>query len=107
MIESAAGRLRAADAGEAKPGTQVCLALRPEKVRISLDRPADAANCATGQVVDVGYLGDVSIYHVRLRTGVVMTATAANLTRLVERPIGWNDQVWLSWAPEAGIVLTR
>jgi putrescine transport system ATP-binding protein len=107
VIESAAGRLRAADAGNAKAGTQVCLAVRPEKVRISLERPADAANCVTGQVVDVGYLGDVSIYHVRLRNGVVMTATATNLTRLVERPIGWNDQVWLSWAPDAGLVLTR
>jgi putrescine transport system ATP-binding protein len=107
VIESAAGRLRAADVGDAKAGTQVCLAVRPEKVRISLERPADAVNCVTGQVLDVGYLGDVSIYHVRLRTGLVMTATAANLTRLVERPIGWNDQVWLSWAPDAGVVLTR
>jgi putrescine transport system ATP-binding protein len=107
VIESAAGRLHAADAGAAKPGTAVCLAVRPEKIRIALDRPADAANCITGQVVDVGYLGDVSIYHVRLRTGVVMTATAANLTRLVERPIGWNDQVWLSWPPDAGVVLMR
>jgi putrescine transport system ATP-binding protein len=49
----------------------------------------------------------VSIYHVRLGTGLVMKATAANMTRLVERPIGWNDQVWLSWTPEAGVVLTR
>jgi putrescine transport system ATP-binding protein len=107
VIESAVGRLRAADAGEGRPGSQVCLAVRPEKIAIGLERPADAANCVTGQVVDIGYLGDVSIYHVRLRTGVVMTATAANLTRLVERPIGWHDQVWLSWAPEAGVVLVR
>ena len=58
-------------------------------------------------MVDIGYLGDVSIYHVRLRTGLVIKATTANLTRLVERPIGWDDQVWLTWAPDAGIVLTR
>jgi putrescine transport system ATP-binding protein len=107
VIESAAGRLRAADAGDAKPGVQVCLAVRPEKVRIAHERPAEAANHVTGQVVDIGYLGDVSIYHVRLGTGLVMKATAANMTRLVERPIGWNDQVWLSWTPDAGVVLTR
>jgi putrescine transport system ATP-binding protein len=109
-IESAAGRLTAADPGEAKLGSQVWLAVRPEKVRISLERPdgADgAANCVAGQVTDIGYLGDVSIYHVRLRAGPMMTATAANLTRMVERPIGWHDQVWLSWPREAGIVLTR
>jgi putrescine transport system ATP-binding protein len=109
-IESAAGRLTAADPGEAKLGSQVWLAVRPEKVRISLERPegaAGTANCVAGQVTDIGYLGDVSIYHVRLRAGPMMTATAANLTRMVERPIGWHDQVWLSWPREAGIVLTR
>ncbi len=107
VIESAAGRLIAADPGDAKRGDPVCLAVRPEKVRISCDRPPDAANCVAGQVVDVAYLGDVSTYRVRLRTGVVVKATATNLTRLVQRPIGWDDQVWLSWAPDAGIVLTR
>ena len=107
VIESAAGRLIAADPGDAKRGDPVCLAVRPEKVRISRDRPPDAANCVAGQVVDVAYLGDVSTYRVRLRTGVVMKTTATNLTRLVQRPIGWDDQVWLSWAPDAGIVLTR
>jgi putrescine transport system ATP-binding protein len=107
VIESAAGRLLAAESGEARPGQQVSLAVRPEKLRISLDRPADAVNCVTGQVVDIGYLGDVSTYHVKLRTGLVLKAAAANLSRLVARPIGWDDQVWLSWVPEAGIVLTR
>jgi putrescine transport system ATP-binding protein len=107
VIESAAGRLVASEPGEARPGQQISLAVRPEKITLSLDRPAAAVNALTGQVVDIGYLGDVSTYHVRLRTGLVLKATAANLTRLVARPIGWEDQVWLSWAPEAGIVLTR
>jgi len=107
VVESAAGRLLAAAPGEAKVGTRVWLAIRPEKMRISLDRPAEAANCVAGQVVDVGYLGDVSTYHVRLRSGVLMKATTANLTRLLERPIGQGDQVWLSWAPEVAIVLVR
>ena len=40
-------------------------------------------------------------------TGSSMRATVANLTRLVERPIGWEDRVWLSWPPGAGILLTR
>jgi hypothetical protein len=29
------------------------------------------------------------------------------VTRLTERSIGWDDRVWLSWAPEAAMVLTR
>jgi len=106
-IETAAGRFIVADAGGAEPGAKVWLAVRPEKVRLSRERPQAADNSVGGQVSDIGYLGDVSIYHVRLRTGVTMKATAANLTRMVERPIGWNDQVFLSWPREAGIVLSQ
>ena len=102
-----AGTLRAMGC-DGKPGDTVWVALRPEKIRISRDAiaPADE-NCVGGQVAHVGYLGDLSIYKVRLDNGFVMAAVAANVTRLIERPIGWDDRVWLSWAPDAGVVLTR
>ncbi len=29
------------------------------------------------------------------------------MTRLVERAIAVGDRVWLSWASDAGVVLTR
>jgi putrescine transport system ATP-binding protein len=109
VVESEqAGRLRATAPSDAKPGNSVAIALRPEKVRIALEPPASAnENCVAGEVWDIGYLGDVSVYQVRLDSGLVMKAAVANLMRLVERPIGWNDRVWLSWAPEAAVVLTR
>jgi putrescine transport system ATP-binding protein len=92
----------------ARPGDQAWFAIRPEKVGISLDRPGDAnSNCVAGEVWDIGYLGDVSIYHVRLATGATMKSTVTNRTRLVERPITWDDKVWLSWRRDAGVVLTE
>jgi putrescine transport system ATP-binding protein len=106
-IEAAVGRLTATEAGDSKLGGRVWLAVRPEKIRIALSRPADAPNCVSGRVVDVGYLGDFSAYKVRTHAGLILKVAVPNLTRLVERPIGWNDQVWLSWPPDAGIVLTR
>jgi putrescine transport system ATP-binding protein len=30
-----------------------------------------------------------------------------NRTRMLERPIGWDDKVWLTWPAEAGIIVTR
>jgi putrescine transport system ATP-binding protein len=36
-----------------------------------------------------------------------MKAAIANTTRLVARPIRSDDRVWLSWARDAGVVLTR
>jgi putrescine transport system ATP-binding protein len=103
-----AGRLRGLACAAAKPGDTVWVALRPEKVRIARDPPAKPEeNCVAGTVDNIGYLGDLSIYKVRLDNGFVMKAAVANVTRLVERSIGWDDRVWLSWAPEAATVLTQ
>jgi putrescine transport system ATP-binding protein len=103
-----AGRLRAPLSAQANAGDTVWVALRPEKVQIALEPPAAAdENCVTGQVDNIGYLGGVSIYNVQLDNDFAMKAAVANVTRLVERPIGWDDRVWLSWAPEVVMVLTR
>src|SRR5262249_41975809 len=50
VIESAgAGRLRAAAPAQVKPGDTVCVALRPEKIRIAREPPATAGeNCVGG-----------------------------------------------------------
>jgi putrescine transport system ATP-binding protein len=108
LVATAAGQLRAAASAQARPGDTVWVALRPEKLRIAREPPAAAGeNCVAGRVEDIGYLGDVSVYKVRLDGGLTMKAAVANLTRLVERPIGWDDRVWLSFAPDAAVVLTR
>ena len=108
IASAAVGQVRATAAVEAKPGDTVWVALRPEKVRIALEPSATATdNCVSGQVSNIGYLGDVSIYQARLDNGFVIKAALANMTRLVERPIGWDDRVWLTWASDAAVVLTR
>ncbi|MEM1284511.1 MAG: ABC transporter ATP-binding protein [Pseudomonadota bacterium] len=96
------------------------LAIRPEKLRISLDEPpaGPATGRVSGTVWDIAYMGDVSIFHVRLadepgncedmdHSVPILRATVANTTRLVERPIAWDDKVWLSWDASAGVVLSR
>ena len=109
IIESPfVGRLQAAPAPAVKAGDTVCVALRPEKVRLTHERPANAGeNCAAGTVKHIAYLGDMSAYTVSLDTESVMRAAVPNMSRLIERPITWNDRVWLSWSPDAGVVLTR
>jgi len=83
-------------------------AIRPEKVNISSAAPEDVSvNAVPGEVWDIGYLGDVSIYHVRLDTGETIRATRTNRERIVEDPISWEDKVWLSWRPDHGLVLTQ
>ena len=90
------------------PGSAVAFAIRPEKVRITPDAPADTSvNALHGEVWDIGYLGDFSVFLIKLPDNRIIRAAQANISRLVDRPIGIGDMVWLSWPADAGLVLTR
>ena len=107
LIDSAAGaQLGVSARVEATAGATVWVALRPEKLRVATVPPAVNVNCVAGRVAEIAYLGNVSVYKVRLDNGLVLKAQLPNLTRVVERPIGTDDRVWLSWTPDAGVVLT-
>lgn len=87
---------------------QTChLALRPEKVSISADRPEDAENAVQGKILDIAYLGNLSTYHVEIPGGLVIKAQAANTRRISRRSYTWEDTVWLSWTPTAGVLLEK
>jgi putrescine transport system ATP-binding protein len=110
-IEGAGGRryvaVVAGAAGAPRVGQKVWIALRPEKLRLSATKPETLAeNCAVGRVHDIAYLGDVSRYNVRLDDGATMRASLPNASRRLDGPIGWDDTVWLTWTPDAGVVLT-
>ena len=55
------------------------------------------ANSLHGEVWDIGYLGDFSVFIVKLADGRVIRAAQANVSRLVDRPITFGDMVWLNW----------
>ncbi|MBN9565766.1 MAG: polyamine ABC transporter ATP-binding protein [Alphaproteobacteria bacterium] len=87
-------------------GAHVHVAIRPEKIAISKTPLEQDYNWAKGKVRDIGYLGDVSIFHIVLKSGKIVLATVPNLVRVAERPVTWEDEVYLCWRPENGIVLT-
>jgi putrescine transport system ATP-binding protein len=91
-------------------GMQLAFALRPEKVRVDKEKPANAHNFARGVIEDIAYLGSHSIYHLRLPSGKKVLASVANSDRLVtgdDAPrLTWNDEVYLSWSEKSGVVLS-
>jgi putrescine transport system ATP-binding protein len=95
------------NAGAAKAGDEVAFAIRPEKIKVSSKRPDGTANAMEGEIYDLAYLGDMTVYHVRLVDGQVVKASALNSSRITEDPLSWNDKAWISFAPDAGVVLTR
>jgi putrescine transport system ATP-binding protein len=105
---TAAGRLRVDTTPDARPGAPIWVAVRPEKVRMTREQPSPGLeNCVAGSVVDLGYLGGVTIYKLRIRDDSLVRAAVANVGGRAEAAIGLDEQVWLSWPPDAAIVLTR
>jgi putrescine transport system ATP-binding protein len=106
---TAAGILRTAVKPDATPGAAVGVAVRPEKIRVGREPPLPAPeNSITGKVVEVGYLGDISVYRVRVGEGFVIKAVLANVGGGGgHRVAAVDDDVWLSFPADAAIVLTQ
>jgi len=106
-IDSTLGQLRVADSATAKTSGTVWLALRPEKISMSAERPTGDVNAVAGTVFEIGYRGEMSIYKVRLADRSLMKVSLANVSARRQAAFAVNDLVWLSWPPEAAIVLTE
>jgi putrescine transport system ATP-binding protein len=91
----------------APPEATVWAAVRPEKIFMSTVAPEGGAdNVVRGAVQDIAYLGDLSIYLVKLPTGKVVRVTQPNTSRHAEA-ISWDQQVYLSWDATSPVVVTR
>ena len=92
----------------AAPGAQVFVAIRPEKIEMSRVAPADTSeNCMQGTVKEIAYMGDLSVYLVRLAGGRLVRVTIPNTERQAADRISWDEAVWLCWAPVSPVVLTQ
>jgi putrescine transport system ATP-binding protein len=88
-------------------GQPVGFAIRPEKIRVSRKQPADPSiNSAHGELYDIAYFGDMTVFHVKLESGRIIKAASLNAVRTVEDPLGYDDMVWVNFDADAGIVLT-
>jgi putrescine transport system ATP-binding protein len=95
----------------APPDATVWVALRPEKIIISRDAPEgeDGDNRVRGVVKEIAYLGDVSVYLVKLASGRMVRITRPNMRRqsaAFDR-ITWDEEVWLSWDASSPVVVTQ
>ncbi|RLA11235.1 MAG: polyamine ABC transporter ATP-binding protein [Gammaproteobacteria bacterium] len=100
-----------ADHGSAiQEGSKVWAAVRPEKIRISGTPPEAAApNQMKGIIDDIGYLGKLSTYRVRVGDNTLIEITASNQSRPRDGSLvhDWEDDVYLSWDASSVVVLTK
>ena len=111
------------------PEATVWVAIRPEKIFMSTAPPAPVAtpvtaaaaapgapeavagpaatdNIVKGTVQEIAYLGDLSIYLVKLATGKLVRVTQPNTSRHAEA-ITWEQSVYLTWDASSPVVVTR
>lgn len=87
-------------------GQHVWYAVRPEKITISREQPEDVStNALRGELWDIAYFGDMNVFHVRLSNGRTIKVASMNAMRRTDDPLGYDEQVWVSFEDNAGMVL--
>jgi putrescine transport system ATP-binding protein len=98
--------VRVAAAETPSAGSAVGFAIRPEKMRVGRTAPANASvNAAKGELWDIAYLGDMTVFHVKLQSGNVVKASSLNAQRSVDDPFTYDQEVWVSFDENAGVLL--
>lgn len=93
--------------------TVVSVAIRPEKIKLSRRGPAfdiattHAINRLEGVVTDVGYLGGLTTYRIKLESGAVLRASMANTARIDTDAYSLNQRVVAWFTPDDCVVLER
>lgn len=88
-------------------GMSVSVALRPEKITLSKEKPAGEYNWCEGEVIEIVYFGDHTTYHLKLDSGRVIKAQEINNTRDLSCGLTWGDRAYMHWDGLAMVVLTQ
>ena len=92
-----------------RTGSPVHLSVRPEKIRVSHTQPPDdpKLNVFRGKVEDCVYQGSHTRYWVRVGEYRLSVYQSHSRFLLDEKPIRWNDEVWLWWHADDGYMLAQ
>jgi putrescine transport system ATP-binding protein len=108
-VSTDVGEVFASNGRAITEGEKIWLGLRPEKIYLSKAKPKNiGSNQIKGIVEEIGYLGETSIYKIRLKNGQIIDVSAPNQSRPMSRvrEITWEDMVYLNWEPESVMLLT-
>jgi putrescine transport system ATP-binding protein len=91
----------------------VCVAIRPEKIKLSRRGPAsdalntNAMNRIEGTVIEVNYLGGVTSYKIKLDSGAVLRSSMTNTARIEIDAYHANQRVVAWFTPDDCVVLEQ
>jgi putrescine transport system ATP-binding protein len=90
----------------APPNARLWIAIRPEKITLSRDPSPQTDNWARGVIREIAYLGDLSLYLIRLESGREVRVTLANSSRKPEEHFTRETPVFMGWDPSSPVVGT-
>ncbi|HXN68118.1 MAG TPA: ABC transporter ATP-binding protein [Bradyrhizobium sp.] len=108
-----AGTISVAEPRQPIGKTILCVAIRPEKVKLSRRGPASdgasahAINRLEGIVTDVSYLGGVTSYKVKLDSGATIRSAMANTARIDIDAYSASQRVVAWFTPDDCVVLEQ
>src|SRR5918996_4483329 len=110
VVESELGELRFARAGHelaaAGVAAEVGVAVRPEKITLSHERPQGKPIAICGRVAQLAYLGDASLIYVETETGRKITCRRPHQRRGAGPPVAIGEACWVAWEPADCLLLT-
>ncbi|GGD51778.1 ABC transporter ATP-binding protein [Caballeronia grimmiae] len=87
-------------------GMPVTISVRPERIALTRKPPEGAFNWGRGKVTNIAYMGGYSLYHVMLESGKTVVANVTSLALgEIDSPT-LDDEVYVRWSAQAGVVLT-
>ena len=113
IVTRDAGTIMVAEPRQPLTKTNVSVAIRPEKVKLSRRGPASdadnarAINRLEGVVTDVGYLGGFTTYKVKLDSGAVLRSSMANTARVDIDAYSPSQRVVVWFTPDDCMVLEQ
>lgn len=97
-------------------GAEVWVALRPEKmylhvpgegkaVRAAAQDAPEGHNFARGVIKGMSYLGDITLFEIKLDSGAMIRVSRPNLSRHDQEDFTWDDRVSMHWRADSPVVL--
>ncbi len=108
-IEELESEILVTDYDHLPEGQQVSFTVRPEKIKITTDKPTHVSkdiNLFKGIIEEPIYSGFQSKYYVLLDNGTIMKVIQQHANYMDEGPeIEWKAQVYVSWSAEDGYIV--
>jgi len=104
-VDTVAGRFLARTDKPLETGASIYLAVRPEKLALSAERPAAGINAVKGRIIAETYLGDRRQFLVAVGAETRPVTVSQQISGS-PAAMAADGEVWIVWRPELGRLLT-